>query len=580
MKITKQQKKTIAQSYKESTVKELADRTGLSEVEVEQYLSKKGKEAKVERPKDELPSYTSLKDLVLILRMNLPFLLVLLVVIIAVFANSLKGAYVSDDIATYVDNKELANFDTVLKSQVKIQTLILYISYNTFGGNPIFLHSVSILTHYLVTVVAFVLLYMRFGKKPALIAATLFAVHPVVTEVVSWISGINYAYQSIKTLILLILFTLYRNSNNKKYLIAAVIYFLILNLMSVNPWSLVIPATIVAWDQFILQSKINFKKLLVFVPLLAVSVLIFMWKLMPVASDRVSMLYAHPEERSPYWLTFPYTVFMTFRLMIFPDKLTLYHEGEVLTPLFFTITRIFLVVMIFLIPYLIRKNRTIAGLILVIYASLIPALSPVQVAWFMAERYLYLGLAFFCLMLGFLFLYIEKKSNKKYVALILTILLFLAYSVRTMVRNVDWRSHKNLWFATYKVSPSSPKVHNNLGDIYTREGNYEMAIYHFKRSGEISPNFDAAHFNLGRTYYITRQIDLAKQKFMGALRVNPTLYQAYYMLGVIEFDAGNLDTAQAYFLKALEINPADPETLRAMQMLNSRQVQTTQPLAP
>jgi tetratricopeptide (TPR) repeat protein len=579
MNITKVQKKFIKQNYKKLPLEEIAKKTGLSSQEIEQYLRKKGKEIKQKQSIDTSKEYKSLKDLGLIIKRNLPFLLLLLTLVILVFANSLKGDFVSDDMASYVENKTLADFDSVLASRT-LQSLLYYISYNTVDQDSLFLHSASVLSHYVAVVIFFVLFYMKFGKKPAMIATTLFSVHPVLTEAVSWVSGINYIFQAIHTLILVILYTLYRNSGNKVYLISAVVFFAALNLMSINPWTLVIPVTIVVWDQFFLHDRIKYENLIRYIPLFLVSILIFLIKLIPAATERVNTLYMHPEERSPYWLTFPYTVFMTFKLMLFPDKLTLYHEGEALTPLFFNITRVFLLAMIIFVPYLlIKKRRTGAGIILIIFASILPALSPIQVAWFIAERYLYFGTAFFCLMLAFLFLHIEKKWNMKYASLALTLLVLIGYSIRTMTRNVDWRTHKNLWLATYKVSPSSPKVHNNLGDIYTRENNYEKAIYHFERSSLLSPNFDAAHFNLARTYYIIRDLENAKLKFKDALRVNPRLLQAYYMLGVIEYEAGNAEGARQYYLKALEINPNDPDTLRAMQLL-STQPQPPQPVAP
>ena len=80
-----------------------------------------------------------------------------------------------------------------------------------------------------------------------------------------------------------------------------------------------------------------------------------------------------------------------------------------------------------------------------------PTFSPVQVASFMSERYLYLGSIAFLALTALVFTIIESKAKIKNLSLYLTTAVVLVFALRTVVRNNDWSTRKSFWEATART---------------------------------------------------------------------------------------------------------------------------------
>jgi hypothetical protein len=101
--------------------------------------------------------------------------------------------------------------------------------------------------------------------------------------------------------------------------------------------------------------------------------------------------------------------------------------------------------------------------------AILPTLSPVVIAWYMAERYLYLGAAFFCIILAFALNQLESYFKVKRLSLYIIILISLLYSVRTFIRTLDFINTKHLAFATVKTLPNSIHAQTDLAYVYMDE---------------------------------------------------------------------------------------------------------------
>jgi tetratricopeptide (TPR) repeat protein len=259
--------------------------------------------------------------------------------------------------------------------------------------------------------------------------------------------------------------------------------------------------------------------------------------------------------------------------MLWPINLTIYHEGERVPSItYFTIiSTIATLLIVALVAYLFIKSKQaewkkhVAGLIVLIYATMLLSFYPLVVVWAMADRYLYIATVFFGIILGILY---DRVKNKKLIGYALVILMAF-YAVRTVVRTNDWKNSKNLWLATQEVSPYSYRVYNNLGDIYASEGNYKDAIKNFQTSVMLNPKFADAVHNLGFTYYQIGDKDTAKTYLEKSFEMNPMLYQSLHKLGVIAYEQGNIDLAKQYFAKALEVNPNFEVAAQNLRKLNS-----------
>jgi len=223
-------------------------------------------------------------------------------------------------------------------------------------------------------------------------------------------------------------------------------------------------------------------------------------------------------------------------------------------------------VLVALCTYLFKKNKTYLALILLVFTTTLPSFSPVAIAWLVAERYLYFGTLFFCILLAKLLIDIENKTKLRNAVKVFGTIIFIIYFTRTFVRADNFSTSKKLWLNTMKAAPLSYRVYNNLGDVYANEGQYDLAVQNFTRSLELKPDYADAVHNLGFTYMQKGDVNKAKYYLQKSFEMNPRLYQSLFKLGYIELQLGNLQGAKYYFQKTLEINPGNAE---AIQLLNN-----------
>ena len=124
-----------------------------------------------------------------------------------VYANSLAGDFVWDDRPLILQSPSVQSFnklDTLFVGDFfshsqnplpygyyrPLTTLSYVLDWAVWGDNPFGFHATNVVLHVAATIlVLLILLRLGLGEVPALVAACLFAVHPIHTESVAWISG-------------------------------------------------------------------------------------------------------------------------------------------------------------------------------------------------------------------------------------------------------------------------------------------------------------------------------------------------------------------------------------------------------
>jgi tetratricopeptide (TPR) repeat protein len=148
-----------------------------------------------------------------------------------------------------------------------------------------------------------------------------------------------------------------------------------------------------------------------------------------------------------------------------------------------------------------------------------------------AERILYLPSAGFCLFLGGLYGWLEKKARRKWLLLLpLFPILFLGI-VRTYGRNADWKDEFTLALATLKVSPTSPVFNRIAASEYRKRGELGKVVPLLQEVAR-QLYWDPYHqLNLGNAYLDLKQYDQAVACYEAALRLQPGHHVALYNLG-------------------------------------------------
>ncbi len=534
---------------------------------------------------EEQSKINSLKDVLGILRANIPVFFIVAVLAFAVYWKVIKGEFLNiDDLAGIVQNPNIRDLKTAFATGLFHQVYYAVI-FKFFGLNSTAFHIASIVVHIFNCVLVFIFSYMLFGKRISIITTALFTVNPTGSEAINWLSAAGYLEQASISLTCLILFVLYRRSKEPWYLISTVILFGLNIYLYRTTWALVIPFLIIVIDTLLLNPNVNFKRYFrfipVYLPFIVISLIFTFSEVVKDFQNRAYTLetvhYLSIKTATPYLNRLPYSIFMVGRQYVYPQRLTIYHEGRIIGNVEYTIMIVSSIIYVALVIFLLKKNRTYAALLISIPIATLPSFSPVAIAWLVAERYLYLGVTFFCMLVAKLLVDLEPKIHLKNSVKVFSVIIFIIYFARTFVRADEFSTSKKLWLATMVAAPLSYRVYNNLGDVYANEGQYQLAIQNFQRSLELKPDYADAVHNMGFTYMEMGDVNRARYYLQKSFEMNPRLYQSLFKLGYIEMQLGNLQGAKYYFQKTLEVNPGNPE---AIQLLNNIiAVQATMPPA-
>lgn len=293
------------------------------------------------------------------------------------------------------------------------------------------------------------------------------------------------------------------------------------------------------------------------IPFLILSILYLFISLGSLPERETTLKSMHYQEGGVdnIFLIIPTTLSSYFELIFFPKILTLYHSELNFGPIQFAF-RAFLV-LIFLIGTLFAffKNKAVFFWGSFFLIALAPTLTPFRLNWIVAERYLYLPILGILVLLGLGFEKITNSSKFRQVSFIALTIIVILLSVRTIARNIDWKNEDNLWIATGKTSPSSPNTHNNLGDVYGRQGDKQASLREFQRAIELKPNYGDAYHNSANVYMELGQPDKAIENYQNALKYNPGLWQSYQNIAAIYFGQKKYDLAVENMQKAISVNP-------------------------
>lgn len=486
--------------------------------------------------------------------------------VFAVYANSLGNGFVSDDIAGFAKNENIGRFSTIFTGHLgfSLQSFLNFLAFHIGGLHPLSFRILNILFHFGSTVIIFTLLSLSINKRIAIIAASIFAVHPILIEAVGWISGAPYSQYSFFFL-LSFLFYLF-SENNRKYLYYSIGFFLLTLLSYGNAIGLflVFPLYELAFGNL----RYDWKKTL---PFFAIGVLMIIL-LVTKVGYRVSVIESQSYQSAggmfnPF-VQVPVAIGTYLKLIFWPDKLTLYQTEMAFTRGQFIIFLLTFLVFLATTIWGYFKNKTVFFWLAFFFITLLPTLTPFKISWIVAERYVYLGTLGIIVVIAMLFDKILKlNENAKMVGYFALAVIVASLSVRTIIRNQDWKNEDTLWIATAKVAPSGQTIHNNLGDVYARQGDFGKAVEEFKTAININPNYADAYHNLANTYQQMGQLDLALENYQKAVSINPQIWQSYQNIASIYFSQEKYDLAEENIKKALEINPADKNLEGALKYI-------------
>ena len=516
--------------------------------------------------------------------MKAKFLKILIIILACflVFTNSLKNQFAYDDIDIIKGNiliRSPQNIPKILVSNYWEGTgkgqgqnlwrplvMISYVvDYSIWRLNTIGFHLTNILFHTMNSILVFFLFLLVLknivlknilkSETIAFFAALIFAVHPIHTEVVTGIVGRS---ELMVVFFYLAALVAYINSGRKSsYYFLSLLSF-ILALLS-KETALTLPVMIVLYDIFS-ASKIKkdiSKKFKYYYGYAGVTFVYVIAKISIFGSitpvETTTAFYTKGIISRMLTMS---EVFMDYiRLLFYPVQLSIvYNINSVITDSL-SLKNLSYIILLFLIIIIAvriyRHSKAIAFSLFWCFTAMLPVSNIIPIGDLIAERFLYLPSAGFCLIIGVLACYVKKKEHQ--LAVMAGIL--LCFSFLTVKRNSEWKDNITLWSSAVKRFPDNAKAYNYLGMGYHEKNMLDKAIEAYKESIRLNPGDSYARNNLGVAYINGGFLDDAISAFMESMKLNPAQFNIYSNIGGAYFMKKSYDEAIRYFNESLRLNP-------------------------
>ncbi len=186
-------------------------------------------------------------------------------------------------------------------------------------------------------------------------------------------------------------------------------------------------------------------------------------------------------------------------------------------------------------------------------AVLAPTSSIVPIATeTMAEHRMYLPLAgVLALLVTGVYSLLGRRSP------LVVMALAAGWAALTVRRNETYRSAAALWADTVVKCPDNARAHFNLGELLLETGDTAGAIREDREAVRLKPNFASAHNNLADALFQAGDLAGAMQHAGAAVRINPALAEGHVNLGNVFFRTGRMTEALAQYQQAVRLKPDD-----------------------
>jgi len=176
------------------------------------------------------------------------------------------------------------------------------------------------------------------------------------------------------------------------------------------------------------------------------------------------------------------------------------------------------------------------------------------IATIMAERWIYLPSAGFCLAAAALLARVARGRQLAIAAGIVVALL----AVRTWTRNEVWRNPMAFFSTLVTTSPGSSLAHAGYADALAAAGRTEEARAEYAAALAIAPENWRAEYNLGNLKLARGDVAGAIASYERTLALEPEMTKAMINLGAAESRRGNTTAAVTWLRRAVEREPKVP----------------------
>ena len=455
----------------------------------------------------------------------------------------------------------------------------LMVGWHLFGDAPFGWHLANILMHLVGVYFVFLILEKITGgdRRITGVATLLFAIHPLRSESVAWISGSTDLFLAVFLLPSFYFYLKFREQLKRKDLAISLLFFLFAA-FSKEP-AVALPIFIAVYEFFFVNRDKPFKARLLPAAEFAftfftVTIIYFFMRyhaLGFILSDKNYKSYPTLQ----VIMTIPLVITKYIGLLFFPFNLTIFHYTEMVkSPLSYR----FILPVLFMAAvsygvWRLRHSRIALFGALWFGVNLLPVLNLNALAedFLVQERYVYIPSLGFSLLIAMAIIKIPFDQwiafgKRRTVQIAVVLLLAVLFTGKTLAQNMVWKNDETLWVRGQEAAPDQMMPNYILGHYYIKVQQPRKVVEMLEQYMTINrtniivvSNLAAAHLQVYEVTlersHIDRAIALCEQGLKLDEEVAPlwdTLGHAY----VYDTEIKNYPRARAFFTKALEVQPS------------------------
>jgi hypothetical protein len=547
------------------------------------------------------------------------------------YLNTLSNGFVYDDVTQVLHNPYISTFHhlkDILTTDVwsyrggaagishyyrPLMTLGYLLCFQTFGPSPFVFHLMNVVLYAAIVVLLFLVTARMFQNRTvALLAAAVFALHPIHTEPVAWIGAVNELELTFFCLLTFWFFLALEQPDGGCSLTsqAGMVASFALALLSKEQAITLAPLAMIyehgyrgdRYDTSLLQKIRRYRPLWLLTVAYALFRIRFLGRFVPatlkgdVTGEELGFCAVGLVGRYLWKLIWPIH-FCAYQMR--PEDLS-----QMVPAAIGGLVGLAALGWVFWLLWK-RDRRPTFGLVWLL-ATLAPVLN---INWtIFAERYLCLPSIGFCWLLAWVLsrlgVVISKRSQLGQRVAAGALCLIAGFCVTRIVRrNRDWHDNLTFFTRTLAASPDAWPINNELGQVYYEQGDVAAAQQQWLRAAELShlnvqvvtnlglsymalkqydkaeilllqavrtaPFYTEARINLGATYAQMGEYDLAERQLLLAVLFSPLSERAHNRLGKLYVDVGRPQDAIRQFRQSLEIEPNNPQAIAALNKLKS-----------
>ena len=477
------------------------------------------------------------------------------------------------------------------------------IFWELFGHSEVMYHLSNVVMYGFLVVLLF---YFLTTLKPfkssndvtmwALISTVLFAAHPIHTEVVANVKGLDEIWSLGFGILASLSVLKFVDTRRKVFLFPSSIFIILGLLAKENAISFlaIIPLSVL----FFRKTSLN-QKLLISLSL-GVAALVYLAIRTSVVGFSIGN---EPMEmmNNPFiklvdgayykftasekWASIIYGLGKDVQLLFFPHPLTHDYYPRHFAVMNFMSPEVILAVimniMVAAFAIVDYKRKSIVSYSAFFYLASIALTSNIifPIGTHLSERFLFMPSVGFAMLMGLIFLKTSNSIGKKSTSLVYLLVLVL-FSIKTISRNTVWQSDYTLFTTDVHTSKNSAKVQNAAGgamltkaneisDIALQKELRSKAKVHLTNAISIHPGYKNAYLLLGNAQFGLEEYDDAITSYEKALQIdgNYTIAHDNLILAYREgaryegSKKGNIQKAIQYLFKVDVLQPGNYETI-------------------